>query len=503
MKFSAFASLLAIAAAIQIPFQASPPSLESTLLSQAFRSTDLSALSFQEQLSLQQQWTKYEKELGASKMWSLFTAFKRQFEPPTQDLTYTLSQQESTPEILGFDAVKQITGYFDIKETNKKFFYWLFESRNDPENDPLILWLSGGPGCSSNIGLAMELGPSWINATIEPEFNPYAWNSNATVVFLDQPVSVGFSVGDESEIPYSTEQASVDFGKFVSLFRIQYPQYAKLDFHIAGESYAGHYIPKFASAVVNANLPLKSVLIGNGITDAVVQMGEIAEMGCGAGGIGQIYTDEECQSYSQYYQAFVPFGLLCYAWENPITCFVALLASPNRPSMGDLNPYDSRVKCGDNPLCYGQIGYIEEYFNIAEVQHALGVVPKNFTACNPQVGAKFVTDHMRPYQQYIAELLEKDIPVLIYVGDKDLVCDWLGNLAWTSKLDYSGHEQFNATEFAPYITLQGKHAGEVKNYKHFTYLRVFESGHMVPLNQPENSLDMVNRWVRGDYSFST
>ena len=49
---------------------------------------------------------------------------------------------------------------------------------------------------------------------------------------------------------------------------------------------------------------------------------------------------------------------------------------------------------------------------------------------------------MRPYHTYVADLLDDGIPVLIYVGDKDLVCDWLGNLAWVNKLNYTGHDQF-------------------------------------------------------------
>ena len=511
MRLSNFVLTIACASALQIPFTANKPKAaniveeDSIAPAYPFNEVDLSSLNIHQQLHLQNEWTKYEHQLGLEQMLDQYNKFKKLFEKPKTDMTYSItSEPESTPEILGFDSVKQISGYFHIKETHKKFFYWFFESRNDPANDPLILWLSGGPGCSSNIGLAMELGPSWINATIQPDFNPYSWNSNASLLFLDQPVAVGFSDGDDDEIPFSTEQAAIDFGKFVELFRNQYPEYAKLDFHIAGESYAGHYIPSFASTIVNNGVPLKSVLIGNGITDFVVQIGQVANMGCGQGGIGQIYTDEECSSYEQYYKNFVPFGELCYKFPNPVTCFVALLATPNAPDKGDLNPYDSRVKCGDNPLCYEQIGYINEYFNLPQVEKALlGNVPeKNFTSCNSKVGQKFVFETMRPYQQYVAELLDKEIPVLIYVGDKDLVCDWLGNLAWVNKLDYSGHENFNATKFKPWFTTEGIQAGEVKNYKHFTYLRIYESGHMVPLDQPKNALSMVNQWISGNYALS-
>lgn len=485
------AAVLAIASAAQVPFQI--PKIDNSF---PIGDIDVTALSIDQIYNLQSEWNRNKAKHGEDNLLSLYSRYKTQFTPPRRDLTYALTSSPN-PEPLGFDSVKQYSGYFTVEEAGKEYFYWLFESRNDPAKDPVILWLLGGPGCSSNIGLALELGPSLVNASIVPDYNEFSWNTNATVIFLDQPADVGFSTG--GSIPFTSEQAAIDFTQFVRLFRENFPQYAGLDFHIAGESYAGHYIPKYAASIVEAGLPLKSVLIGNGITDVVTQFREVANMGCGAGGIGQIYTDEECESYHTYYERFVPFGLLCYAYPNPVTCFMSLLASPNKPNSGDLNPYDSRIKCGDNPLCYTQLNDITEYFNIPQVQKALGV-DKNFTACNAEVGGSFITDHNRPYQQYITELLDKNIPVLIYAGDKDLVCDWLGNLAWVNALPYSDHEQFNSTEFKPWVTAEGKTAGEVKNYKHFTYLRVYESGHMVPLDQPANALDMVNRWIQGDYS---
>lgn len=85
--------------------------------------------------------------------------------------------------------------------TPTQLFYWLFESRNDPVTDPLILWLSGGPGCSSMLALFVENGPYRIvehggGAAVEDSsrllrLNPHSWNSNATVIYLDQPAGTG------------------------------------------------------------------------------------------------------------------------------------------------------------------------------------------------------------------------------------------------------------------------------------------------------------------------
>jgi len=94
----------------------------------------------------------------------------------------------------------------------------------------------------------MELGP----ASVDPEgknpvYNPHSWNNNASVIFLDQPINVGYSYGDETVS--DTVAAGKDVYALLVLFFKQFPQYKHLDFHIAGESYAGHYIPVFASGI--------------------------------------------------------------------------------------------------------------------------------------------------------------------------------------------------------------------------------------------------------------
>ena len=109
---------------------------------------------------------------------------------PKKDWDHIVSSQELSnfqlrvnrikdPSKLGIDTVQQYTGYLDVKDEGKHFFFWFFESRNDPENDPIVLWLNGGPGCSSMTGLFFELGPSAIDVELKPIYNPYSWNNNA------------------------------------------------------------------------------------------------------------------------------------------------------------------------------------------------------------------------------------------------------------------------------------------------------------------------------------
>ena len=132
---------------------------------------------------------------------------------------YNLRAKKVDPSKLGVDpGAKQYSGYLDDEAGDKHLFYWFFESRNNPETDPVVLWLNGGPGCSSLTGLFLELGPSSIDENLKLHANPYSWNSNASVIFLDQPVNVGFSYSSGSV--NNTIAASKDvFALLTAIFR--------------------------------------------------------------------------------------------------------------------------------------------------------------------------------------------------------------------------------------------------------------------------------------------
>jgi hypothetical protein len=81
------------------------------------------------------------------------------------------------------------TGYIDTTDARHIFFYF-FESRSDPDKDDVILWTNGGPGCSSSLGLFMELGPCNIKDDNGTHRNPHSWNEKANVIFIDQPIGM-------------------------------------------------------------------------------------------------------------------------------------------------------------------------------------------------------------------------------------------------------------------------------------------------------------------------
>jgi len=205
-------------------------------------------------------------------------------------------------------SVKSYSGYADVGE-NEHIFFWFFEARNqDPSEAPLTVWINGGPGSSSMIGLFEELGPCRVGPDGVAFDNPYSWTNASNMLFIDQPTQVGFSYSypvDAYETDYglvtlpdnvcpeyapedscgtyaypnitltagSTAAAAPNFWKTLQGFMGAFPKYARNGFHFATESYGGHYGPIFNKYIEeqNAHLPhgavridLKTVLIGNG-----------------------------------------------------------------------------------------------------------------------------------------------------------------------------------------------------------------------------------------------
>ncbi|EFR03546.1 carboxypeptidase Y [Nannizzia gypsea CBS 118893] len=431
-------------------------------------------------------------------------------EEPSDIGEYEMRSKTVDPSTLGVDDVKQLSGYLDNNKDGQHLFFWFFESRNDPKNDPVVLWLNGGPGCSSMTGLFMELGPARLNKDLKVVRNDHSWTNNASIIFLDQPVGVGFSYG--KEIPIGTRAASKDVFAFLSMFFQQYPQYGKQDFHIAGESYAGHYIPVFASDILKqkSNINLKSLLIGNGIVDPATQHPFYIPMACGKGGYPAVVDQATCNKMQSAVPKCQRQTRACY--KNPqnralcsdgsVFCEDALVKPV---SNAGVNIYDLRNPCEEGSSeCYAILDWIEKYLDQDEVTEALGVsdqVPY-YRGCSGTVSRRFWAngDFNQPYHHLMPGILDK-IPVLIYAGDADYICNWLGCMAWTDALMWKGHLGFKHQKLEKVNhSVTGKAFGEVKHHKGLAFLRVYGAGHLVPYDQPENSLDFFIRWIKKEWT---
>ncbi|ROV98189.1 hypothetical protein VSDG_04413 [Cytospora chrysosperma] len=451
-------------------------------------------------------WDFITKGAEVQNLWTEASAESESHRVVGGDLeSYNLRTKAVDPSKLGVDTVKQYSGYLDDEANDKHLFYWFFESRNDPKNDPVVLWLNGGPGCSSLTGLFFELGPSSIDDNVKLVYNDHSWNSNASVIFLDQPVNVGYSYSSDSVS--DTNAAGKDVYALLTLFFQQFPEYAKQDFHISGESYAGHYIPVFASEILShkdRNINLKSVLIGNGLTDPYTQYPHYRPMACGEGGYDAVLGESECESMDNALPRCQSMIASCYESKSWMSCVPASIYCNNQIlgtyQRSGRNPYDVRIDCEGGSLCYPGLGNIDKYLNKQDVMDALGVeTVDSYDSCNFDINRNFLFkgDWMQPFHLLVPGILEQ-IPVLIYAGDADFICNWLGNEAWSNELEWPGHKSFKSTKLSP-LEAEGEEYGKVKSSGNFTFMQIYGAGHMVPYDQPGPALNFFNRWLSGEW----
>ncbi|KAE9404338.1 serine carboxypeptidase [Gymnopus androsaceus JB14] len=416
-------------------------------------------------------------------------------------------------------TVNAYTGYIDIQA--RHLFFYFFESRNDPDTDDVIFWTNGGPGCSSSMGLFMELGPCRVLDESGPKFHPESWNTNANIFFIDQPIGVGFSYAEYGETVSTTEEAAQDIAAFVAIFFEHFTKFRGRSFHMAGESYAGRYLPLFASAIYDQNaalnaagmtpINLTSVMIGNGFTEGVIMLPSYYDMACTPASLEPILDISTCVAMKNV----IP---RCEKWINEacvdqydsINCLAAssFCAHMFYDSffVSGMNPYDISTPCNGSFLtssCYPATLSIADFLSQSDVRAQLGVdsaVPVDFSSCNDDVSTAFgiTQDLLRASTSkfYVSALLERGVRVLLYVGSYDWSCNWVGIERWSKALEWSGQDAFISQALRDW-TIDGKRVGATRSAKGLTFATVEGAGHLVPYNKPKESLMLVQRWIAG------
>ncbi|CAH9136040.1 unnamed protein product [Cuscuta epithymum] len=395
-------------------------------------------------------------------------------------------------------------GYFKLKNTkNARMFYFFFESRENRKSDPVVIWLTGGPGCGSELALFYENGPFHIQRNLSLTSNNYGWDKISNIIFVDQPTGTGFSYSNNSNDTRVNEKGvSKDLYNFLQAFFKKHPEYAKNDFFITGESYAGHYIPALAFRVNEGNkknkgihINLKGFAIGNGLTNPSIQYPAYTDYALEQNLINKTIYDKINRTVPACETSIKSCGT-----KGGNTCITALgtclqIFNDILDVTGNINYYDIREKCTGGRLCY-DFSNMETYLNLKKVRKALGVGNITYVSCNTDVQIAMERDWMTNLEVDIPSLLEEGITMLIYAGEFDLICNWLGNSRWVHAMKWSGQENFSR---APNVnfTVDGNVKGTLKSHGPLSFLKVSDAGHMVPMDQPEAALVMLQRWMQG------
>lgn len=402
------------------------------------------------------------------------------------------------PELIlgGESNVEMYSGYVNVTATDY-LFYWFAQARHDAVPDaPLIVWSNGGPGCSAMEGMTTEHGPLILYGVKEDgsmfagklSKNPYAWNNQAHVLYVDQPRYVGYSCGTGPFVTSSIE-AGRDMVTFLRGWRLLFPEHAHRSLILATESYGGHYVPAWSSAILDYNagpgardpLQLIGIAIGNGIVNETVQGSSFPEF---ASRQGLIPRNEILQSswgareIMKNYLGYVP------------------------------NYYDYRLAQRD---CCGCSSYNykpwADWLLREDVIMALNVCGHAGKKAFGNCGAGCINlpqfDHGDnfSYSGALGRALDAGIHVTLYYGMQDTACNYVGGFAMASSVEWSGSQEFARTPLQD-LLIGGVPTGKFKSRGGLTWVQVENAGHMVPINNPAAASWAIATLIRGSSAAS-
>ncbi|GLT49586.1 hypothetical protein SLA2020_231340 [Shorea laevis] len=404
-------------------------------------------------------------------------------------------------------------GYVTVnKESGRALFYWFIEADEDPESKPLLLWLNGGPGCSSiAYGEAEEIGPFHIKPDGKTLYlNPYSWNQVANILFLDSPVGVGFSYSNTSSdlLSNGDKRTAQDSLTFLLKWFERFPQYKGRDFYISGDSYGGHYVPQLSQAIVRHNwavkekaINLKGYMVGNALTDDYHDHLGVFQFMWSAG----LISDQTFKLLNQLcdLESFIHFSSSC----NKILDVAS-------EELGNIDPYSIYTPpCTANVsqskwllkrrLMAGRVSekydpctekHSEVYFNLPEVQKALNVLPNvapsKWETCSELVNTNW-KDSPRTVLDIYRELIPSRLRIWIFSDDTDAVIPVTSTRYTIDALKLPTVKPWRAWYD------DGQVGGWTQEYAGLTFVTVRGAGHEVPLHRPKLALALVKAFLSG------
>ncbi|OQR93063.1 serine protease family S10 [Achlya hypogyna] len=400
----------------------------------------------------------------------------------------------------------QYAGFVEVDSKNGgKIFYWLVEAETpNPSELPLTIWLNGGPGCTSMLGLFMECGPFTINEDLTLTPNPHGWQKASNMLFVDQPVGTGLSTLDTKEYPTSGATVAAHFYAFLRGFYQKHPEYVNgsttRPLYLFGESHAGRWIPQFFSHIEAENdrgATLQIRIAGAGIGNGWVHPATQYDYSGYAHGLGLISLGQKVALETKF--AACTAAISSGIYHDP-ACFANLdtIMDSVRGNV-PLNFYDVRAYGSSDAYPPGK-DRIGQYLNQPDVRKALHVESSShpFEYCNYGVYGALGHEDAVSTLHDVDQMLSVGLQVLFFNGQWDMMCNAYNTERVLVQLQWPGQVDFQAAERYTWRTpgLDAP-AGFVQSGGNLTFAVVADSGHLVPYDAPAAALDMFTRFVQG------
>lgn len=411
----------------------------------------------------------------------------------------------SAPPVFPKESLPTKSGYLPVNpSTGSAMFYAFYEAQqptSPPSQIPLLVWLQGGPGCSSMIGNFYELGPWRVTAgsparrnaehlSLEP--NPGSWNRLFGLLFLDNPIGVGFSfAATNQEIPRGQHSVAKQLLVAITGFLKLDPEFNSRPIYITGESYAGKYVPAIGYYILkrNSKLPISQrvnlggVAIGNGLTDPVTQVATHALNAYYSGLINEEQKGEleKAQSVAVRLTRMGNWSVATDARSH------VLRLLQNMTGLATLYDFSRKV--------HYRTEWVTRLLQSKEAKLALGARESiEFDECSNEVESALHADVMKSVKPMVEFMVGNGLRVLLYQGHLDLRDGVVSTEAWVRTMKWDGIKRFLAADRKVW-RVNGELAGFVQKWGSLSHAVVLGAGHLVPTDRPINSQAMIEDWV--------
>lgn len=419
--------------------------------------------------------------------------------------------------------LKMHAGHIEVSpEHHGNLFFWLYQNRHIANKQRTVIWLNGGPGCSSMDGAMMEIGPYRVDKGGKLSYNNGSWDEFANLLFVDNPVGTGFSYVDTDSYLHELNDMKDQFILFLEKWFTLFPEYENDDIYIAGESYAGQHIPYIAQGILERNKKeqakkkwnLSGLLIGNGwispVDHYLSYMPFAYENGLiKAGSDAAKRVENQLAICTKLLDAGGKDHVDTRECEQVMVNILEESKNKNADRMHQcVNMYDIRLRddesCGMN--WPPDLEFVTPYLQRSDVVRALHINPDKktgWTECSGAVSASFRARNSVPSVKMLPDILA-EVPIVLFSGNKDFICNHMGTESFINKLSWNGGK---GMELSPGViapkrdwTFEGEPAGIYQEARNLTYVVFYNSSHMVPFDYPRRSRDMLDRFMGVDIS---
>ncbi|KAI0691379.1 alpha/beta-hydrolase [Cytidiella melzeri] len=385
-------------------------------------------------------------------------------------------------------------------------YFLMVKARRSADKERIMFWFNGGPGCSSFDGLMMEVGPWRTDHKGGLQRSEGGWEEYTTMVYIDQPAGTGFSYTASNQYLHELSEASDHIVQFLRNFYKVFPEYSSVDTYLGGESYGGQYIPYFADAILNSNLglPLKGIAIGNGWIDSRTQYPSYLDY---AVKYGILTKGDDNYKRSKSVTDTCVSKLATYTDVYPVhedyceTVMQTVLRGKTKTVDGklrclniyDVRLYDDSPQCGMNwpPDLADMYTYLHRK-DVVNAIHATETTAE-WTECRGKIHQNFATKHSNASITLFPRLLER-IPVMLFVGDQDIICNYMGIESLIANLHWNGETGLGTVQTQLW-SVGGSPAGTWVSSRNLTYVKIFNASHMAGFDVPHVTHDMILRFM--------